>query len=233
MVTPLSYDVHMDSAGLKDLLRSSVGSLMRRWLVLALVLLIGFLPIAILMAAMDPAGSWLVLVGDVILVVLGIACMRRPPVMLSTRRPVVDEWLRYHGARDVSAAPLNELSCTYRVTLSEHGFTESMADGSSRNVPWLTLKDKPVHGDDGIYFLRDGGLNGSALYNFIGINWAFRDEGVVGTLFVPTSAVGANPDLVQSIRAAIRESRAKYRNGKGEAPDPALRAWVAEATSRE
>lgn len=70
---------------------------MRRWLVLALVLLIGFLPIAILMAAMDPAGSWLVLVGDVILVVLGIACMRRPPVMLSTRRPVVDEWLRYHG----------------------------------------------------------------------------------------------------------------------------------------
>lgn len=163
---------------------------------------------------------------------LCIAFMRRPPAALSTRRPVVDEWFTHHGARDVSAISLDELSCTYRVTLGEHGFTESMADGSSRNVPWFTLKDKPVSGDDGIYFFRDGGLDDSALYNAIGINWAFRDEGVVGTLFVPSSVAGANANLVRSIRTVIQESRTRYQNGKGAASNPALRAWVAETTPR-
>ena len=231
MVVPLSYDVHMDSDGFKDLFRASLGRLMRRWLIVALVLLIGFLPIAILMVSMDPSGSWPLLVGDLALAECCIAFMRRPPVALSTRRSVVDEWFMYHGVRNVSAIPLNGLSCSYRVTLGEHGFTESMADGS-RNVPWLALTDKPARGDDGIYFFRDGGLNSSALYNLIGINWAFRDEGVVSTLFVPNSVVDANPDLVPSIRTVIRESYARYQGGKGVVPDLALRTWITESSPR-
>lgn len=122
------------------------------------------------------------------------------------------------------STPLADLKARYTIGLCDLGFSEDSATELIR-VPWVALREQPVKGERGTYFVVDKGEQESFIHNMIGINWAFRDVDALGVLFVPNEETEANSDLLTEISAAIRQERSALEDDQGDAGEK-IAAWL-------
>lgn len=228
MLEGVSYSVHMDLEGFRDLFRAQQIRYTRKLGILCAVLF-GFMTIASVFACLsapsvEMVGGTLLFVA---LLVFGVVMAVRPPLLLATRAGLVRRWFAQRGAASAGDDPLAELVADYTVTLSAFGFTETSST-ATLNIPWFALDARPVAGDNGIYFVLAKGKEASLAYNLMGINWAFRDEDASGVLFLPNGVVEKNPGLVDEASSAIKGARQRYLgHGKRPIGDERLAAWLA------
>ncbi|MDY5271302.1 hypothetical protein [Tractidigestivibacter sp.] len=205
-----SYSVHVDIATFKQMFVAQNSNLMRvAGVILAVV---GGLGSALLVSMGGLFELPEVTLGLLALFAFGLLFAVHPVMSLSGRKGVVQSWFSRHGEAQASMLPLSALSCDYQVSIEDYGFVETSSSTVNR-FPWFVLSGKTAKVPGGVCFLRDKGKDGSAIYNLIGINWAFRNEDVNGVLFVPSDA--ATPELLQLISSRVRESRATYGGRKG------------------
>lgn len=227
MLEGVSYSVHMDLEGFRDLFRAQQIRYTRKLGILCAVLF-GFMTIASVFACLfapsvEMVGGTLLFVA---LLVFGVVMAVRPPLLLATRAGLVRRWFAQRGAASAGDDQLGQLVADYTVTLSAFGFTEASST-ATLNIPWFALDARPVAGDNGTYFVLAKGKEASLAYNLMGINWAFRDEDASGVLFLPRELVEKNPGLVDEASSAIKDARRRYLGrGKRAIEDKQLASWL-------
>lgn len=220
----VEYSVRMGIDGFRALFLAQNSRVQRAaGIVLAVIFGLFLVLLALLGALLDDP---LVTLAFAAAMALGVAFAVHPVMLLSGRQGVVRGWFARHGAADAKTARLDSLVADYRVSLEDYGFVESSATATSR-IPWFVLSGKVAEVPGGVCFLKDQGKDGSVVYNAIGVNWAFRNEDVNGSLFVPADI--ATPGLVRDVSARVKASRSSYAGRKGAERarhDEGLAEWV-------
>ena len=221
-----SYKVKMDLEGFRDLFGAQNGLYMRK---IAVMLLVCDLPFTL---ALLWGGAYTVslellasTVMCVALVVLAILMLVRPAFCMRSRGGDVRGWFMRHGVKYAQMQPLDELRARYTVELGPLGVSED-SDLELERTPWFAFREKPVRGRHGTCFVLDTGKQSSLLYNMIGINWAFREEGLDGALFVPDEVIARDPGIVGRISSAISDARAQ---GTGAHKTGEIEEWLRAA----
>lgn len=219
------WDVSMDLDGFRELFLAQQRTYQRKVFLMGAILC-GLLTVVAVAMLMDDPGldSLLYMLFFLALTVVFVFLLIKPQAALGSRQGEVRQWFSRHGERDAESAPLGSLNACYSVTLCDLGFTED-SELELTNVPWAALSEKPVRGKRGTYFVVDNGKESSLLHNMIGINWAFRDEGALGVLFVPNDVSAACPGLIQGIEGAIHQARVSAR-GADTAAGARLSDWL-------
>lgn len=210
------FDVHVDLPQFRSIFIAQNGNL-QRLAGAILVVICGLILAGLLWLATQGAfesfleGLELSLL-FIVLFVFGLFVLIHPVIALSGRKALVEDWFARHGSDLSKAQGLSDLVADYHVSVQDYGFVETSGDTTNR-VPWFLLSGKNTKVSGGHYFLKDNGADNSALYNLIGINWAFRKEDVAGSLFIPEST--ASEELISDIRKKISASRALYAGRSG------------------
>ena len=137
MLEGVSYSVHMDLEGFRDLFRAQQIRYTRKLGILCAVLF-GFMTIASVFACLsapsvEMVGGALLFVA---LLVFGVVMAVRPPLMLATRAGVVRRWFAQRGAAGTGDDQLGQLVADYTVTLSAFGFTEASLAYNLMGINW-------------------------------------------------------------------------------------------------
>lgn len=240
----LSYNVHMDYNGLREMVRAQNVRYTRKAGIACLVFLLPLYCFIYMIVSIN--GFMTALIEEWYFFAMAGGLSVFPVIMisgkgmtiLSTIGPSVRKWFALHGTDTTDQinvktffldTGLKDLRCDYTIHLSDYGFIEESQ--TARLVqPWFVMDGYCVKRKWGMYFTHDNGREDSVLYNAIGDNALFRETGIDGVLFVPKQILEENPDLKERILECIGRT-AKYKDRSLEEikqNDPAFGAWLSE-----
>ncbi|NEG88721.1 hypothetical protein [Bifidobacterium aerophilum] len=173
--------------------------------------------------------QWLLLLAAMILLtVYSVLCIVHPVVFYGSRKNEVYGYFSRHET-PTDGRPLNDLSCTFDVTVCQYGSELTMQDGNTVHLPWYALTGASETTDFGTVFIGDDGKNSSLLYNMLGKNAMLREGMDVEPLVVPAEAEHAHPGLTADIARRIADGRARFGKHGTDKQTPAaqeLAAWL-------
>ncbi len=173
------------------------------------------------------AGLWSVVLFAACATVLCIWSHLHPGERPTRRKSYrVRQWFKLHGAVE------GELSCTYAIKLTKHGFIE-FSETTAIRVPWLAMDGRVVRRTEGLYFCCEPSLPSSILWRSIKKEGKWRETTTEDVLFVPSAVLDANPSLEKKILERIEAER-PYRNMKEEDVKAQSRAsldWMMESSA--
>lgn len=211
MLKSCKYQVRMDYDGFRDLFRAQNGTYVRKAGTLSAVCCLFLAPVLLATATsgwMSSAEVPMMVVVAVIVGLVGVLAVWMvvdPSMMLFSRGAMVRHLFEARGGH---FAGRGDASCDYEVSLDKEGFTQRSGSGAF-GTPWAQLRSKPLQGSRGTYFAFDDGKNSSVAHNMAGVNYAYRQDSPMRTLFIPQEVVDANQGIVEDVERCIREARAR------------------------
>lgn len=161
------------------------------------------------------------------LAIFGVRMAVKPFVFMGSREGIVQSWFEDHGAAFADCTPVEDLTVTYSISLTEFGFVEQTPRGR-KAIPWFALSGKCISGKRADFYTAADGKNSSVAYNLLGINWMLRDEHALDVLVVPRDV--ATPQLNDALAKIIREACDKFRAVSPSSEEClAIRSWVTQS----
>ncbi|WEV66965.1 hypothetical protein OZX72_06850 [Bifidobacterium sp. ESL0769] len=154
-----------------------------------------------LLAALLFVGFWL----------LGLWLLVCPPLPFLSRGVVCGRFFAAHGAVVPDGGVPDGWSVSLQVSLGTLGGEEVAADGTLVRTPYAFMRRRPVLTRRFLFMgLRDVSRE-SALWNMVGVNWAFRKDWNGEGVFVPRAVLGGARGVRRGVRGRVRAGSRRYR----------------------
>ncbi|WEV46259.1 hypothetical protein OZX62_07380 [Bifidobacterium sp. ESL0690] len=155
-------------------------------------------------------------------------CLVRPPFLFVFRSGKARSFFRFHGARVPEGADPRGLSVSVSTSLCALGGQEVAADGTLVRTPFAFMRRWPVVSRRFVFLPVADWRSDSAVWNMVGVNWAFRPEWDGEGVALPRSGVRDAWRLLWEVHGRVREASKRYRRAKRLASrgvrDPSARA---------
>ncbi|WEV46261.1 hypothetical protein OZX62_07390 [Bifidobacterium sp. ESL0690] len=142
---------------------------------------------------------------------LSLWCLVCPSLPLTTRGVVCGRFFVAHGAVVPEGGVPDGWSVSLQVSLGALGGEEVAADGRLVRTPYAFMRRRPVLTRRFLFMgLRDVSRE-SALWNMVGVNWAFRKDWNGEGVFVPRAVLGGARRVRRGVRRRVRAGSRRYR----------------------
>ncbi|MDF7641241.1 hypothetical protein PT279_06520 [Bifidobacterium sp. ESL0784] len=142
-------------------------------------------------------------------------CLVRPPFLFVFRSGEARSFFRFHGLRVSGGAdPRGGLSVSVSTSLCGLGGEEVAADGTVVRTPYAFMRRWPVVTRRFVFLPVADWRSDSALWNMVGVNWAFRPEWDGEGVALPRSGVSGVWRVCWRVHGRVREASRRYRRAR-------------------
>lgn len=141
-------------------------------------------------------------------------CLVRPPFLFVFRSGEARSFFRFHGLRVPGGVDPRGLSVSVSTSLCALGGEEVAADGTVVRTPYAFMRRWPVVTCRFVFLPVADWRSDSAVWNMVGVNWAFRPEWDGEGVALPRSGVPGVWRVSWWVHGRVREASGRYRRAR-------------------
>ncbi|WEV53406.1 hypothetical protein [Bifidobacterium sp. ESL0704] len=141
-------------------------------------------------------------------------CLVRPPFLFVFRSGEARSFFRFHGLRVPGGVDPRGLSVSVSTSLCALGGEEVAADGTVVRTPYAFMRRWPVVTRRFVFLPVADWRSDSAVWNMVGVNWAFRPEWDGEGVALPCSGVPGVWRVWWRVHGRVREASGRYRRAR-------------------